>query len=252
MSFADEDEFNSFIYRDHLLPHVTSDAVAKALTGFELDLRPGKDWAWLAIAVRRSLALTMRHVSDSPERTSDADVRGHLEDLSDVAGSAWLRLFECEDEAESRLFAFAFSRWDGRGGTDAGGGLVIGEPPEFQRYKAAIAELDWLAGFMRDAAKAIDVPRKQWRGPERKALNMQRGQCLAPIFEAAFGRQPTTNNWPSGSHMKPSAFMEFYQRMVALAFGDRSTPNISAVLKAACRRHRAAPVQFADDMISGL
>jgi hypothetical protein len=46
--------------------------------------------------------------------------------------------------------------------------------------------------------------------------------------------------------------MDFYQRMVALAFDEQVTEDISDVLKAACQLHRDQPVQFAEGLIPGL
>lgn len=252
MSFADDAEFAAFIGRDHMLPAVTPEAVARALAGFALPLAPGRDMDWLAMAVRRSLAISMPNISDGPERTSNADICDELERLAALTGATWLELFQCDHAADSRLWDHAWRHWDGEGGTDVGDGMVMGEPSDYRRFKAAVAELDWLASFIREAAKATDVPRKQWRNPERKALRIRRGQYLAPVFEAAFGQAASANNWPSGKDRNPTAFMDFYGRMIALAFGEQATPNISGVLKAACRLHRQHPAQFAEGIIPGL
>ena len=69
MSFADGAEFAAFIGRDHMLPAVTPEAVASALADFALPLAPGRHMDWLAMAVRRSLAISMPNISDGPERT---------------------------------------------------------------------------------------------------------------------------------------------------------------------------------------
>jgi len=45
VSFADEEEFNSFVGRDHILPHVTPEAVAKSMGGFSLQLGKNRDMA---------------------------------------------------------------------------------------------------------------------------------------------------------------------------------------------------------------
>lgn len=252
MSFADEEEFASWLGRDDWLRQVSDEAVSNALEGFPLTLSVGRDMAWLAMAVRRALAISMRHVEDGPERTSNADIRAELERLAALAGSTWLELFQCDHAADSRLWDHAWHHWDGEGGTDVGNGMVMGEPSDYRRFKAAIAELDWLASFMRDGAKATPSQRGPWRQSEEKRLRVERGQYLAPIFEAAYGHPVTANNWPSGTHREPSAFMDFYQRMVALAFNEQATPNISGVLKAACQLHRKHPAQFAEGMIPGL
>ena len=249
---AREDDMDRFFARDQYLPDVTPQAVRSAMAGFALSLSTGRDVDWLAMAVRRSLAISLPNISDGPKRTSNADIRGELERLAALAGSTWLELFQCDHAADSRLWDHASHHWDGEDGADIGDDMVMGEPPDYRRFKAAVAELDWLASFMREAARATESQRGPWRQSEEKRLRVQRGQYLAPVFEAAFGQAVSANNWPSGTHREPSAFMDFYQRMVALAFGEQATPDISGVLKAACQLHRQHPAQFAEGVIPGL
>jgi hypothetical protein len=252
MSFADEDEFAAFIGRDHMLPGVTPDAVGSALEGFALPLAPGRDMNWLAMAVRRALAISLPNIIEGPERTPNKEIRDELKRLAALTETTWLKLFKCDDAADSRLWDHAWHHWDGEGGTEIGDGLVIGEPSDYRRFKAAVAELDWLASFIERAASATEVRRKPWKTPEQKALRIQRGQYLASVFEAAFEQAVSANNWPSDKARNPTAFMDFYQRMVALAFGEQATSNISGVLKAACRLHRQHPARFTEGIIPGL
>ena len=71
---------------------------------------------WLAMAVRRSLAISMPHPSDGPERTSNADIRAELKRLETLAGSTWLELIQCNEPPISRLWDYALHHWDGEGG----------------------------------------------------------------------------------------------------------------------------------------
>ena len=122
-----------------------------------------------------------------------------------------------------------------------------------RRFKAAVAELDWLVSFTREAATTTPTQRGPWRQSERKRLRVERGQYLAPIFEAAFGQPVSANNFPNDArHKAPTPFMDFYSRMVTLAFGARGTSNLSEVVKAACQLHRQHPAQFAEGIIPGL
>lgn len=252
MSFANDEEFAAFVGRDDWLRQVSDEAVSSALAGFPLSLNERHDMAWLAMAVRRALAITMRHKEDGPDRTSNAAIRKELERLAALVGSTWLQLFNCNHAADSQLWRHAWQHWNGDGGTDIGGGIIMGEPSDYRRFQAAITELDWLSSFLRDAAKATESQQGPWRQSEEKFLRIERGQYLAPIFEAAFAQKVSANNWPSGTHKAPSAFMDFYQRMVALAFNEKATPDISGVLKAACQLHRKQPAQFAEGIIPGL
>lgn len=238
---------------DSFLPVVTPEAVATAMNGFALSLRPERDLDWLATAVRRSLAISIRFSRNSPERTSNADIRAALERLAGLVESTWLELFQCNDAADCRLWEHAWQHWDGQGGADCGDGKVMGEPSDYRRFKAAVAELDWLASFMREAAKTTESQRGPWRQSEEKRLRVERGQYLALIFEAAFGQPVSANNYPNDARHKASTpFMDFYSRMVGLTFGPRENSNLTEVVKAACQLHRQKPAQFADGIIPGL
>ena len=82
---------------------------------------------------------------------------------------------------------------------------------------------------------------------------MERAQYLAPIYEAAFGQPVSANNFPTDARIKAQTpFMDFYGRMVTLAFGARETANLTEVVKAACRLHRQHPAEFAEGIIPGL
>jgi hypothetical protein len=253
MSFADEEEFAAFIGRDDWLKQVSDEAVSKALADLALTLSDGRDIAWLAMAVRRALAIAMHHVEDGPERTSNAEIRAELERLAALAESTWDELFQCDHAAESRIWDHAWHHSDGEGGTEVGNGLVMGEPSDYRRFKAAVAELDWLASFMRDAAKATPSQRGPWRQSEEKQLRVARGRYLAPIYEAAFGQPVSANNFPNDArHKAPTSFMDFYHRMVTLAFGAQETANLTEVVKAACQLHRQHPAPLADGIIPSL
>lgn len=246
MSFADDDEWLAFIGRDHMLPTVTTEAVEACLTGFALQLAPGKDMVWLATAVRRAFGISMRNISDGPDRASNAKVRRELKRLTGLADGLWQELFNCDHAADQQIWTVAWRRWDGEGGN-------VGEPSEYRRFRAAVQELDWLAGYLRLAAGQMERQRGPWRDTERKWLRIQRGQYLALIFEAAFGKRATANNYGSDArHTSPTPFMAFYKSMIELAFGPRETTNYSEVAKAACKRHREAPAQFAEGVIPGL
>lgn len=209
--------------------------------------------AWLAMAVRRALAITIRHVEDSPERPSNTDIRAELERLAALAESTWIALFQRDQAADSRLWDYAWHQWNGEGGTDIGGGMVMGEPSDYRRFTAAIAELDWLGSFIRDAAKTTPRQRGPWRQSEGKQIRVERAQYLAPIYEAAFGQLVSANNFPTDARIKAQTpFMDFYGRMVTLAFGARETTNLTEVVKAACQLHRRRPAEFAEGIIPGL
>lgn len=200
---------------------------------------------WLAIAVRRVLAVAGREKSDGPERTSNTDIRAELDRLATLTESAWQELFAYNQDIDRRLFTIAWRDWGGSEGNVAG-------PPDHSRYLAAVSELGWLAGFLRRATLKTESSKGPWRSMERKLLRIERGQYLALVFETAFGEPVSANNWPNDARFKtPTAFMDFYQRMVTLAFGSEEATNLAEVVKEACKRHRQSPAQFGDGVIDG-
>ncbi len=253
MIFADDDELGEAITGATRLSQMTGDSIARALDNFALPLQPDRNLEWLAMAVRRSLAIAIPDLNNGPDRTSNREVRSEVERLAGIVGSAWQELFLIKDAAESHIWDYGWKQWDGKGGTDIGHGMMMGEPSEYRRFKAAVAELDWLAGFLRQAAQATKSQSGPWRQSEAKRVRVERAQYLAPIFEAAFGQKVSANNFPNDvRHKAPTAFMDFYQRMVTLAFGVQETVNLAEVAKAACQLHREHPAQFGEGIIPGL
>jgi hypothetical protein len=253
MSFADDAEFAAFIGRDHMLAGVTPQAVGSALQGFALPLSADRDLDWLAMAVRRALAITVKANGEGPARKSNYEIRQELSELSEAAAATWQRLFECSWPADYRIWTVAWRHWEGEGGKQFGDGKIMGEPPDYRRFKDAIAELEWIARFLRLVALDTEPQRGPWRQSEEKRLRVQRGQYLAPVYEAAFGQRVSANNFPTDARIKAQTpFMDFYGRMVTLAFGARETANLTEVVKIACRLHRQQPAEFANGVIPGL
>lgn len=239
MSFADEEELNAFVYRDHALLHVTPEAVGEAMLDFPLP--SDRTLGWLALAVRRALAATIPNASDGPQRTSNSEIRKELRALSEAVSDTWVKVFGRSHAADSRLWDHAFRNWEGINA------LATSDDPGFDhnRFRAALAHMDWLSGYLREAARETEAQRGDWRRAEERRLRIERGQYLAPVFEAAFSQSVSANNWPSDArHEAKTPFMDFYQRMVALAFAENATPDLSGVLKAACRLHRECPVEL--------
>ncbi|MBY9067632.1 hypothetical protein K1X12_12035 [Hyphomonas sp. WL0036] len=250
MSFADKDEFASFLSGEVELPQMTEEAVSDALAGFRLELAEGRSLAWLAMATRRALSISIPNPSDSPDRMSNADIQKKLLQLANDAQSTWQKLFEIEWPVDAYLWHYA---WGDESDQYDENGMIIGNPGLIDRYNAAVNELDWVATFLRNAAKNVQKQKGAWKRSELRQLRVERGLYLATVFEAAFGDSPTANNFPSDArHKAPTAFMDFYERMVTLAFGKRDMQDLSGVLKEVCRKHAAYPAQFVDGLIPDL
>ena len=238
---------------DSRLPHVTSDTVEKALAGFAVPFLPGRDMDWLAAATRRALAITIPNTRDGPERTSNVDIRAALERLAGSATQTWQELFQCDPAVDWHLFSYTYSKLGSS--VDDGDDVqtLLGLPPQYERFNAAVSELLWLSDFLRRAAADTEISHGPWVQSEQKKLRVERGQYLAVIFEAAYGLLVSANNYPNDQrHKAPTAFMDFYARLVTLAFDPRATTNLAEIVKMACREHRLYPVYYGAGIIPGL
>lgn len=234
MSFADEGEMDRFLHRDHMLPNVTAEAITDALQGFPLQCRHSMDW--LATAVRRALASTIRAAGDRPERQSNSDTKAELKTLASRTAKAWLAVQQRSDSADGAAWDFAWRHSPLEGETTIDG-MTIGQPSAYQRFSEALAQLNWLSTFLRDAAKSMDSQSPRWRQAERREIHIERAEYLAPIYKLAFGLDELIR------------FTDFYQRMVALAFDEGDISDLEALISEAKRRHSQAPASFAEGLI---
>jgi hypothetical protein len=229
---------------DGMLPAVTPEAVMQALKGDKrLSLTQGRDWDWLAMSVRRALAIAQRYGADhpdEPERASDKQVRDKLRAVAEAASPL-----------AQLLASLSHCR------------QTVGMVQEYgdaahDRLTAAASEVAWVMHFAERAAKAIEVPRKQLLSPERKEMRIDWARHLAPVFEIAFGQRVTAaNNTVTTNDLariQLSPFQFFYLNMAEVAFGSagRADTDIVGVTKAARTKHRRQPVIFAAGIITGI
>ena len=223
---------------------LTEEAVATALS--PMSIRPRRDNAWLARAVQGALYTSLTPASDGPDRQSNADTRNELTKLATQASTFWLSLVERSGSADQALWDAAFRRWDGEGGRTIDG-VTIGEPALYAEFAKTVNRLESLTTFLRQAAEEIEAQGPNWRRAEQREHRIFRAQCLSPIYEEAYGLEPTVNSWPGKSSLEP--WSEFYQRIVALTFGEKVTPDLEGVLDEARRRDKAHRVVFAPGVI---
>jgi len=243
MSVPDEDLYTQLMLTDPSIAKLTEAAVGKALEGFALTPQP--DMAWLARAIQGALLYTLGNASDAPERQSNKKTKAELKKLASRASKLRLAIQQRSGAADSELFEYARSQWDGGGGADVLG-VTIGEPSLYRAFQAAQAQLDWLPDFLLLAANGVKPQSGPWQTSERREKRIERAQCLSPIYEMAFGAAPTVNTWP-GQNGGP--WPDFYQRIVALAFGELLTPDAEGVLDEARRRDKNERVIFEPGII---
>jgi hypothetical protein len=228
---------------DARLPRITPDALRDALSGFPLELAGDREMQWLATGVRRSLAMSIRHVSEGPGRQSNADTRKELQQLSLRTGKLWAAIFDgLSEEADEAIWRYVLRKGDGAGWIEAGDGGdgLIWTAPLHGDYKEAVACLNWLSGFLQSVARDIPSQSPRWTQAEWRELRIRRGQWLAPIFEAAYGGGTAT------------AFGDFYQRAVTLAFNEGDIPDFEAIISEVRKRHSVSPARFDPAYIPGL
>jgi hypothetical protein len=191
---------------------------------------------WLATAVRRALAITIRAAGDRPDRQSNRKTKKELETLASRAAKAWLSIQERSHSADSAAWDFAWHNSPLEGETTIDG-LTIGEPSAYCRFLEALTHVDWLSTFLRDAADSIDKQAPRWTEAEWRQIRIERAQYLAPIYKTAFGLDELIR------------FVDFYQRMVALAFDEGDIRDLEALISEARRRHSETPATFAEGVI---
>lgn len=229
--------------KEPTIAKLTETAVADALQGFELT--PKRHMSWIARAMQGALFTSIRPADESSARPSNAKVRKELLTLAGDCSKLWLRLCERSTEADGAIWHRAFRNWVAAKDEE----LTLpasGDPPDSRKFSEAVSHLEWLSIYLR---KTADLERQppNWRRAEERELRIVRAHHLSPIYEKAYGAEPTVNTWPSAKSLGPWA--DFYQRTVSLAFGERATPNLEAVLDEARRRDKAYRVSFGPGVI---
>jgi hypothetical protein len=250
---SDPDLIERLIETEPRLAAITAEAVAEALQGFSLP--PHKSADWIARAIRGVLFASLNDPEDGPERQADKDTKQELLALAEQVAGAWQSVFQRSNGADSALVHSAFGNGNWLTEEDVIDGVAISEPPEHKAFIEAVQQMDWLAGFLRRAGNAVDVPMGPWRNKIRREERICRAQYLSPVYEKAFSAAATINTW--GIDEKPKNlgakrlghWADFYQRIVALAFSDKATPDLEGVLDEARRRQRAYRVKFAPGII---
>jgi hypothetical protein len=244
MGRSETDLVTELMLSEPTIAKLTEPAVARTLESFEL--KPRREMSWIARAVQGVLYASMRSADERPDRRSNAEIRDELSRLGSECSKLWLQLAERSSEADGAIWDRAFRDWiaDTKDDLEA---PELGEPTEYKAFNEAFHRLDWLAGYLKKVGAALERQPPNWRRAEQREQRIIRAQYLSPIYEEAFAAEPTINTWPTAKSLGPWA--DFYQRIVALAFGERATPNLEAVLDEARRRDKAHRVIFGPGVV---
>jgi hypothetical protein len=232
---------------DSMLPHVTAEAVERGLTDCSLTLVEGRNVDWLAVAVRRSMAMTVRSHSEGPNQKSATKARKELLAARDKAGKAWQSIFGLPDEAKEILSRYAFEK--GPEVVKEKDGLELSRPALMDRYTSAVQELEWLHTFLSQAYRTTSSAKPNWRSNVAREMRVERALYLFPVFRAAFDREPTANPAPYDALYTASDFMRFYESMMILVFSDDSIPDLPGVIWDALKRDKLERFRIIRDRI---
>jgi hypothetical protein len=228
-----------------MVPLATDEAIEAALDDFRLPLVSGVTLAWLSRAVRNGLSNSRADVSSTSKRLSNRRVKANLTTAACATDAAFYALLQLDWWSDDALWKASLANWDGEGGVDLGELGIVAPAGEYRRYKETIDNLEWLSGWLRSVSARVPSQRSPWRRQADRTLRIDRGTQLAPIFEKAFGQSVSANNFPfDARHKRSTPFMDFYERMVAVAFGEKGIPDLPGILKEVCQKHRAAPVEL--------
>ena len=244
MSRSGNDLMTELMLSEPTIAKLTESAVAEALAGFEL--KPKREMLWIARAIQGAVYATLPSADERSDRPSNAEVRDEILKLARDCSKLWLDLSDRSHAADSAIWDRAFRNWISRVG-DNHETIKIGEPSDYTAFSDALRQLEWISSFLKGAAVALERQPPNWRRAELREQRVIRAQFLSAIYEEAFGVQPTVNTWPTAKSLGPWA--DFYQRIVALAFGERATPNLEAVLDEARRRDKSDRVTFGPGVI---
>lgn len=228
------------------LDRITAESVDRALDSFPLKQRCSVDR--LAALIREALRISMimsRDVSwrtspnfnrrgskGGPDRKGNAATRREIAELAKRSGDLVERLRGRSKEADQCFWMHAF--WNNPS-------EVQEQPSDYEQFIDSVKKLEWVAGFLGDAAEGLRNQSPRWADAERHEQRIFHAYDLSTVFEWAFGKPATVTSWqdrPKGP------WPDFFQRIMSLVFDELKTPNLEAVLDEARRRYKNSGALF--------
>jgi hypothetical protein len=232
--------------------HISADAITLALENFTL--KTDKDARWIAAACRRAFFSNVGgYADDHPGMRAVreellslenclAEVRSRLAGRSDFAEST-LRRFSVFDEStphdadgvDAALLAESLADW-----RVGGSNYLRAWSPNWRAFDDAtkgIADVErYIAGAIDTLCSRTDPPR--WRDAERRKERIGLAVWLSAIFEVAYAKPATINNWSDGDgKIRIGAWPDFFNRVACLSLKLPKIPDLSGVLKAARKQY---------------
>lgn len=225
--------------------NVTAETLGTAMieAKFSLAIAPGRDAEWLALAVRRALAVSaIGEIQAVREQRSNAEIRDNLKSLADQTMKLYHALWSLPPDDAGAVDDILLA--------DVLVGGESGASP-FNRDREGLLGL-YRTLMRASGAAAENKQGPGWRSAVERHQRVQMGRHLAPVFEAAFKSKPTASDHEHGPVLGPSGFVAFYKLVTQLVGTPNRNNDLIKVVKEAVNRHRRDPVRYEVGVIPGL
>jgi hypothetical protein len=210
---------------------IAGEAVERKLKGFPSPLAAGWDCEKLAKVVQDALENTLTEKGNHPDRIENIKIRKILKTMRSQA----LKLKETINIVDDDFIKTCLNSNNHRNFIS----YIIRTHPNSEKIPDALQRIlvdsHNIIEFSGTIIDGLRYQKAKWRERENRNIRVMRGIVLIPIYEDAFDQLITINNWQAGDarHQSPTPFMNFYQWMVELGFGERKTSNLRDILTAA-------------------
>lgn len=166
-----------------------------------------------------------KEYEETPDPSSSYNIKDYSRDLSDA-------------EKRDPLYCWELSR----GEWWAEGGVRLARiSPGWQAFREVLMGIRNARTYINDANAAlcsgVDPPR--WRDHERRKARIYFAVKLSDVFEMAFDKEPTVNNWAKENGAGVLGhWADFFQRVGSVALKLKRIPDLQRTLKEARRSYK--------------
>ncbi len=236
------------------LTHIDEASIQTALN--EYGLGTSMDITWFVAQVRHAFFCSVG--SNLTGYPGVRAVRQELQQLSKSLAEA-LRLYAGRSEwAESVLRRHVMLKtmrnadWNPFDGMlrkttpddwwSSGNELMRAESAEWKRFDDALKALPFLESTFNNAIQELcstDAP-PRWRDIRRREERIAFAIWLSPVFEAAYKKPATINNWVNvDGKINLGPWSDFFSRIGSMALQSSKIPDLSGILKTARKMYLA-------------
>ena len=256
MNLLDDNKIKDWTQSQKLpwLLHINKASIEAALDGFALGTQ--KDTNWFVGQIRHAFFCSVgTNFNNYP---GSLVVRKELEQISQSMADTQ-RIFAARSEwAESILRRHVMIKEIQNSERDpidnkirktrlddwwaSGNEIMRAESEEWRRFDDALKELSFAQSLVSNAIEELcsDNAPPRWRDIQRRKERIDFAVSLSPVFEAAYTKRATINNWVNDdgkSNLGP--WPEFFIRIGPMALQLTRIPDISGILKTARKLYLA-------------